>query len=214
MPPLPVVPQVCKLVISGTYHDAKWINIYYVHYTGSAPAATDIYNYLTAIDSHVGTAYGAEMSVDNEVTLYEMTDLTSATGASNSFTVSHFGVRTGDFMPAGVAMVASFEINRRYRGGHPRKYLPWGTAGTMASGSTIDWDSAFVTDCQSKLTAMLGSGQLIGQTEGGTTWDEIVNVSYRNAGAVRATAVVDTVVNTIVRPRICSQRRRLGKVGG
>ena len=35
MPALPPVPNVLKLLISGKYHDAKWLNIWYVQYTGS-----------------------------------------------------------------------------------------------------------------------------------------------------------------------------------
>lgn len=212
MPPLPDVPQVCKVIISGQYHDAKWINIWYSHYSGGAPSSADIVNYLTSIGTNIAIAYGAEMSVDNEVTGMECIDLTSPTANSGSITLSTFGARTGDFTPASVALVASLEINRRYRGGHPRKYLPWGTAGTYATGSTTQWDSGFVADCQSHIDDILND--FSGVTEGATTWDGTVNVSYRNAGAVRVTAVVDPILSAIIRPRICTQRRRLGRVGG
>lgn len=212
MPPLPVVPQVCKLAIEGTYHDTAWVNIWYVHYTGTAPSESNLTAYLAAISSAVQTNYEAQMSVDNEVTGFKITDLTSDVGAVATQSMSWFGARTGDFVPASVAVCASQTIVRRYRGGHPRKYLPWGTAGTYASGSTKDWDSTFVSDCNSALAAILAG--LIGVTEGGTTWDAVVNVSYRSGGAVRATAVIDTVLQMTTRVRICSQRRRLGKVGG
>lgn len=212
MPALPVVPQVCKLNISGTYHDSTWLNIYHVHYSGSAPSASDILNYLTGIVSPVDTAYAAEMSADCQGTLFEMWDLTTDTGAFNSKVVTIDGVRAGDFNPSNVCMVASQEIARRYRGGHPRKYLPWGTSGTMASGSTRDWDAGFVADCQSKFDTMCAA--IVGITEGATTWDQLVNVSYVTAGARRSTAQVDPITAQIVRTRICSQRRRLGKVGG
>lgn len=213
MPPLPDVPQVCKVIISGQYHDAKWINVWYVHYSGAAPSAGDIGNYLVALETPgIPVQYNAQMSVDNEVTGIECIDLTSPTSASNSIAISYFGSRSGDFTPASVAMVASLEVNRRYRGGHPRKYLPWGTAGTYATGSTINWDPAFVAACQVTIGIIIG--MFTGITEGATTWDQVVNVSYHNAGAPRVTAVVDPVVSAIIRPRICTQRRRLGKVGG
>jgi hypothetical protein len=211
MPPLPVVPQVCKLIVSGTYHDSKWINLYYVHYSGGAPSSGDLSAYLTHVDGAISGAYEQEMSVDNEITGYEITDLTSDTGNTYSTTASHFGTRSGDFVPSNVAMVCSFEINRRYRGGHPRKYLPWGTAGTYATGSTNQWDSGFVADCQTYMEGMVAG--LVGVTEGSTTFDQLVNVSYRTAHAVRADAVVDPVVAVVIRSRICTQRRRLGKIG-
>jgi len=212
MPALPDVPHVCKIIISGTYHDARWNNIWYVNYTGGAPSSADINTYLTYLRTNVGGKYVLEMSADNEITGWEGIDLTSATANRDAITDSEFGVRAGDFMPAGVAMVCSLEVNRRYRGGHPRKYLPWGTAGTMASGSTIDWDSGFVADCETKMTDIMGYFQ--SGTGGSTAWDQVVNVSYRTGHAVRGSAVVDPVTSTIIRPRICSQRRRLGKIGG
>lgn len=213
MPPLPAVPDVIHLKISGTYHDAKWLNQYFVQYSGGAPSASDLASYLLHLNGGMVTDYTDEMSVDNEVTLLEATDLASSTGATASRPVtSAFGVRTGDFMPAQVAMVGSLTITRRYRGGHPRKYLPWGTAGTMASGSTIDWDSGFVADCVLKFDDVLA--QQVGLTVGSTNLLNNVNVSYVNAGARRTSAVVDIVTGAVIKPRICNQRRRLGKVGG
>jgi hypothetical protein len=212
MPPLPVVPQVCKLVVSGTYHDTQWLNIYHVQYSGSAPSSSALSAYLAAIEGAVATAYSAEMSVDNEFTGLEITDLTSDLGATASLSASTFGTRTGDFNPANVAVVISTHISRRYRGGHPRKYLSWGTSGTFASGSTKDWDPGFITACEGSFNTMLAA--FIGVTESGTTFATNVSVSYRTAGAVRVTAVIDPIVGTTMAPRVCSQRRRLGKVGG
>lgn len=212
MPPLPVVPQVIKFQIKGTYHDTAWVNIFYVQYSGAAPSSSDLFNWLTAQQVTTEDFYTAEMSADNELTEYIATDLTSSTGATSSIARSAFGVRSGDFNPANVAACMSLHINRRYRGGHPRKYFSIGTSGTFATGSTKDWDSGFITDCESKFEAMLAG--MIGITEGGTTFAVNVNVSYRNAGAVRPTAVVDPIVGIAMATRVCSQRRRLGKVGG
>ena len=212
MPPLPNVPNVVKIIVSGTYHDAKWLNIFHQQYDNPAPSASVLASLLGVWQGYVQTAYGAEMSVDNEVTGYEAIDLASDLGASAFLADSHFGSRTGDFVPANVAMVISHEIARRYRGGHPRSYLPWGTAGTYATGSTIDWDSGFVTDCQAKWNALLTG--INGHAIGGTEFHGLVNVSYVSGGVRRTTAVVDQITSGIVRTRICSQRRRLGKVGG
>lgn len=213
MPPLPVVPGVVKIILGGTYHDARWLNIFHMGYTGAAPDATTLGDYLTStVMPAAVVAYAAEMSVDNELTSGEVTDLASDTGASVSISASTHGVRSGDFMPASVALVISREINRRYRGGHPRSYLPWGTAGTMATGSTIDWDPDFLTDCGEKFGTMITSWS--GGAFGSTTITVPVNVSYRSGGAPRTTAVVDPITSSIARQRICSQRRRLGKIGG
>lgn len=212
MPALPVVPNVTKVTFAGIYHDTIWENIWFTHYTGSPPGDTDADNYANYLVSNGVNLYQDEMSVDNEITEIRVVDLASDTGANITHALSEFGDRTGDFVPANVCLVASLVIDRRYRGGHPRKYLPWGTAGTYASGSTKDWDSAFIADCQSKLTTIIS--HLGGHVEGSTTWDDVVNVSYVTAGARRITPQVDVVTSAIPRVRICSQRRRLGKVGG
>jgi len=212
MPALPVVPGVTKVTISGTYHDTIWENIWFTHYSGSPPGVTDVANYGAYLTSNTMPQYQDEMSVDNEITGWKVVDLSSDTGAVAEGSVSQFGSRTGDFNPANVALVASLVIGRRYRGGHPRKYLPWGTSGTFASGSTKDWDSGFIADCTTKLESIRGF--LGGHVEGSTTWDNVVNVSYNTAHARRVTPVVDVVTSIVPKVRVCSQRRRLGKVGG
>lgn len=212
MPPLPVVPQVTKLVVGGTYHDTQWLNIYHVQYSGAAPSAANMASYVGDILADFQTAYEAEMSADNELVSLSGLDLSSDTGAFAEVSTSAFGARSGDFNPANVAVCMSQHIARRYRGGHPRKYLSWGTSGTFASGSTKDWDPGFITDCEEKFIALMAN--IIGITEGGTTWATNVSVSYRTAGAVRTDAVVDPIVGITMAPRVCSQRRRLGKVGG
>jgi hypothetical protein len=212
MPPLPPVPNVGKLIIEGKYHDAHWLCIFFQSWTGANPTAGAIGSLLAEIKISTDDEWKQEMSADNEITGFEWTDLSSELGATAFLADSTFGVRAGDFMPASVAMVVSKTISRRYRGGHPRNYLPWGTAGTMASGSTIDWDSGFVADCVTKYSTWLAG--VSGYTFGGTTFGDLVSVSYVNAGARRVTPVVDTITGYDVRTRICSQRRRLGRVGG
>jgi hypothetical protein len=212
MPPLPHVPNVVKLVVRGTYHDTAWINVFHVEYGGGRPTSGNLATFLAGVDIAVGTYWPAEMSVDNEVVGYDVVDLTDDLGASATLSVSHFGSRTGDFNPANVAVCMSHKINRRYRGGHPRTYLSWGTSGTFASGSTKDWDPAFLASVNSNYGAFESSISSI--TAGSTTFNQSVNVSYRNAGSVRATAVVDPIVGHTAAARVCSQRRRLGKVGG
>ncbi len=213
MPPLPPVPNVVKIVVGGTYHDAAWLNIFHQQYDSGAPTASSLGDFLTDVwKPAVDTAWGAEMSVDNEVTSITGTDLASDEGVTVSIVDSTFGVRTGDFMPAGVALVMSAEIPRRYRGGHPRSYLPWGTAGTMESGSTKFWDTSFLADCGTKFVAFADAVQ--SHLYLPTHYDSLVNVSYVSGGARRVTPQVDAITSYIPRDRISSQRRRLGRVGG
>jgi hypothetical protein len=209
------VPNVLKLVVSGTLLDASWKNIFHMSWTGATPSSPALLYYLTNyVDTAIGDAYEAEMSTVGTVTNYEVTDLTSDLGASASLDVSHAGLREGAWPPASACVLASLEIARRYRGGHPRIYLPWGTAGTYETGSTKFWDNAFITACNTQFADMIDA-MLPGPVG---TWtysvNDLVNVSYYSGGARRTDAVVDQVLSGVVRNRVCSQRRRLGKTGG
>jgi hypothetical protein len=145
-----------------------------------------------------------------------MLDLSSTTGAEDILIDTTAGGRTGDFAPSSAAVLASWTINRRYRGGHPRSYFPFGTAGTYASGSSKFWDPTFIASVETRLNTFIGA--VSGKTVSATTFESFVNVSYYDKNSFptppyrRTTPVVDAITAVTVKQRICSQRRRLGKV--
>ena len=219
MPPLPVVPGVVKLIISTTRSDSPCECILHMAYTGSAPDAATLETWLTSdVVSPWETLVIAEGSTDLTTVGLEAQDLSSDMGASAFVANTAQGTRTGDFAPSSAAVVISGQIDRRYRGGHPRNYWPFGTAGTYLSGSSKLWDTGFQSDVQSKWDTFVAGIQ--GTTTGGTTFTTLCSVSYydRNLNPVapyrRTTPVVDTIVAWTVKQRICSQRRRLGKALG
>jgi len=219
MPPLPSVPNVIKIITSSTRSDAPVENIFHMSWSGSTPNSGGLASFLTDVWAPAwDTVIIAEGSTDAVTVGHEAIDLTSPTGASGSITDTASGTRTGDFAPSSAAVLASWEINRRYRGGHPRSYLPFGTAGTYEASSARLWDTSFIADVQTKMNTFLAAVQ--GHDIGGTEYSNLVNVSYYDkvitplAPFRRVTPVVDTITSVIVRQRICSQRRRLGKVGG
>jgi hypothetical protein len=89
-----------------------------------------------------------------------------------------------------------------------------GTASDFLTGSTKFWQAAFLANVQAGWTAFLAAFPL---TIGSRTYNP-VNVSYWETVAgvrtLRTTPVVDLIVGYLVRERVCSQRRRLGKVNG
>lgn len=219
MPPLPVVPNVVKAVISTLRSDANVENILHIAYTGSAPSADDLGTFLSsAFTGAVETLYNAEGSTDLTGVSIELTDLASDTGASVTAPLTVTGVRTGDFAPSSAAVVTSWVINRRYRGGHPRTYWPFGTAGTYASGSAKLWDPGFITNVDDDVGDFISAW--VGTVAGATTFTELCNVSYvdKNTNPVppyrRTTPVVDAITDHHAKQRICTQRRRLGKILG
>lgn len=219
MPPLPNVPGVVKVIISTSRSDSDIENIVHCGYTGGPPSAGDLLSWLTA-GPQPGTEafFNAEGSTDLVGVSIEALDLSSSSGASAIEALTIAGVRTGDFAPASAALVVSYDIARRYRGGHPRSYFPFGTAGTYEAGSSKLWDSGFVTAVHTAAAtwaATFPSGVI-----GSTTFTGLVNVSYvdKNLNPVppyrRTVPVVDDITGLVAKQRICSQRRRLGKLFG
>lgn len=219
MPPLPAVPNVCKVIVSSIRSDANVENIFHIGYSGTAPSAAQLATYLTSdFVPATETLYNAEGSTDLTGDTVEMIDLSSSTGATQSEGLTVSGVRTGDFAPASAAVVVSWAIDRRYRGGHPRTYFPFGTAGTYEASSSKLWDTGFIDAIGTAIGVWVAA--ITGVTVGATVFEDLVNVSYvdKNLNPTppyrRTTPIVDTIVGSVVKQRICSQRRRLGKLAG
>lgn len=219
MPALPSVPNVVKVVISSTRSDSPVENILHVHYSGAVPDAATLSTWLsTIVEPATATLFEAEGSTDLSGVSIEAIDLSSAMGASASVTFTAVGVRTGEFTPSSACVVSSWEIIRRYRGGHPRTYWPFGTAGTYAATSSKLWDTGFIADVT--LAVNIWTNLMTTATIGATVFDDLVNVSYIDKATNpippyrRTVPVVDTIVSHVEKQRICSQRRRLGKVLG
>jgi hypothetical protein len=219
MPPLPSVPNVIKCVISTELSGAPVENIFHISYSGAAPSSGTLGTWLTSdFLPPTETFYNAEGSTSLTGVSVELTDLSSDLGAVATEALTVTGVRTGDFAPASAAVCISWTINRRYRGGHPRTYFPFGTAGTYEAGSSKLWDTSFLSDVLTKSEAWTAGWY--GTTTAGTTFEQLVNVSYidKNLNPTppyrRTTPVVDAIVAQVVKQRICSQRRRLGKIDG
>ena len=191
-------------------------------YTGAAPSTADLLYFLGIIraeaDSALPTLYGA----DNVITGWIAEDLSSSTGAVAELTDSTAGTGAAEIVPPGTAVVSSYEISRRYRGGHPRSYWPLGLGADLQNDGT--WTSGFVSSCQSAIDTVIDS--LPAATHGSTTIVNQVNVSYydgftsvenpithryRNVPTLRATPLVDNVNSIVVRPYVGSLRRRRPK---
>lgn len=219
MPPLPVVPGVVKLIFSTLRGDSPVENIMHIAYTGTAPDAATLGTYLTgSVAPAANTIIDSEGSTNLTGVQVEAIDLASDIGASQIEALSATGTRTGDFAPSSACVCISGTINRRYRGGHPRNYWSFGTAGTYETGSSKLWDSGFIAAVQTAFDTFSNAIQAV--DVGATSFTTLSNVSYydRTLNPTppyrRTDPQVDTITGWTVKQRICSQRRRLGKVGG
>jgi hypothetical protein len=205
MPPLPDAPNVVRLKIVGSNNGTGWLNGFYLRYAGAAPSNANL-------DALCSTALGAYATnflplCNNNVALSGATaqDLTNAASSTGSATNTSPGTRGAAALTSQAACVVSWKINVRYRGGHPRTYLPAGITTDLTAGHL--WTGTFVT---AAVTAALAfRTALNGITVGGATWSMIALSYHRNNVALNP-PVPYTIQTAQVHGRVDTQRSRLG----
>lgn len=211
MPALPAVARVVRVQVRGLIRGARpWQNGFHLQYTGTAPGVSDLNTLAASIGTAYVTNFGPVIYTGNSVESVVLADLTSPLAASGESGFAGGGARTGTSLTAQVACVVSWDINVRYRGGHPRTYHP---AGVIADApSAVTWNGSFVTEMLAAATAFRTAMNAL--TTIGATYT-MVTVSYFNPGnqpgVIRPVPAVYTVQGARVRSRIDTQRRRLGK---
>lgn len=219
MPPLPSPGQVVEIKLVGNLgSDADLLNRLFMSYTGSPPAVGDLLTFSNAIatawQSDLASLISSDYTLENVV----VTDLSSDTGATANTTPAYAGTDSSG-CNAGTALVVKLEIARRYRGGHPRKYL----GGISNAHVTADqkWNATYLDSMDAGWTSF--SGDIVAATPSGMGTGAMVNVSwfsgftavenpithrYRNVPTLRATPLLDVITGYLLNPNLASQRRR------
>lgn len=220
MPALPAVPQVIRLDFTysiGEDNAAKCR--FFVRYAGTAPATSDLAAFLASISALYTTHLQGESTDAVILTQIDATDLTSSTAAAASLGTAIVGSNAETAVPASACTLISHEISRRYRGGHPRVYWPFGGVQSMHDGQS--WTTGYVGATSTNIDAFMTGIKLLTWT--GATIADIVNVSFfegfhtftgptgrvRNIPTVRVAPIVDIVTGFVVRQGIASIRKRL-----
>jgi hypothetical protein len=220
LPALPNAAKVLKIILRYQQMNADndVINRFFMQYSGTAPFASELATLANAVITHWTADLAPLHSVDVsliDALIEDLSSPTSAVGASNTTSV---GTRTGGVLGAGVAAVIQEKISRRYRGGHPRVYLPAGVSTDLQTMRS--WTSAF----QGNLAA--GWSSFISDI-GGSVWSGggtllPVNVSYyqgflnhtfpsgrvRPVPVVRSSPLIDIITAFDTNGVLGSQRRR------
>jgi hypothetical protein len=224
MPALPSVPKVLQVAFQVTDGDIGYVNINRLHfsYTGTAPDSAQLASFATTVGAAYGSAFAASMSETKTLTGVVAIDLTSPVSAVASVTASVAGTLAGTELPNDVAFVLSGTVTRRFRGGHPRNYLPLGDETKLQDGS--HWMVAFVTAVETAAAGFFTAVEGAGWTGAGTIAP--VNVSYyegnhlvtypsgrhRDVPTLRVGGpVVDAIVAYVGRQKLGTQRKRLGR---
>lgn len=189
-------------------------------------AGTSTTGDLTSLAVQAAISWDAWLApiAPEQVTLEEVTctDLSSDTSPEGSATDGTAGALSGG-LSGSACVVISDEIARRYRGGHPRQYWPFGSESKLGSAQT--WDPTFVGDVVTAFAGFLAD--IEDNMPTGLTFTNWANVSYfkgfenhtypsgrtRAVPTVRSSVVIDPVTAFTVRSSIGSQRRRNQFVG-
>jgi hypothetical protein len=172
------------------------------------------------IMSSFSTNLASLMTADRILNQVRVIDLTSPIGGEGISTSAPVpGTRPGGVLPASTAVLQSQEVLRRYRGGHPRTYWPFGSDDDLADANT--WFAAFVNTVHAALVAHFTdwSTDLVP----GLVSVVNVNISYyegftvftgptgrmSNRNKPRPIPVIDLIVSTIVRESIAAITRRI-----
>src|ERR1700688_1026401 len=134
------LPPVAKCVRCSLIHnngsDFDIVTRFFIQYAGTAPTNTQ----LNTFAASVGTAWGTDLKALNGTTVALDTviceDLTTTSAAVGEAGGNVAGTRGGNVLPAATAFVTSYTISRRYRGGHPRGYWPFGVQADLATAQT------------------------------------------------------------------------------
>lgn len=223
MPPLPAAPKVVQLAFQTSSGDGEpvFINRLHFSYTGTAPTSGQLESFAATVLTAWASALCPSMSTEKVAAGCVAIDLSSPTSATAAVTGATAGALTGLKVPDDAAFVMSATVARRYRGGHPRSYLPLGDATSLSTARS--WTSGFmaavVTAWAGFVTALEGAGWAGAGTLG------MVNVAYyhgytlvtypsgrsRDVPTVRPGGpLIDPIVGYVPRARLGSQRRRIG----
>lgn len=220
MPALPSVPGVVKVQLGWkVYGDLGVTSTVFLSYSGGPPDTADAASLAGSIFTDAGDAYAALLDTESALSSVKVTDLSSSSGGEAVHDGNVVGTRSGGVLAGATCVLMNYTLGRRYRGGKPRNYFPFGVSSDL--GDRQSWAPAFTTAVNSAWSSFIGN--VIGDTGGSTTITSHVNVSYyegsrvvtspttgraRNVPIVRTTPVVNPIVSATASAVPASQRRR------
>lgn len=220
MPALPDVPGVIKvrLIWQLGGGDLAGCQLFF-NYTGTAPTSAACASAASTIGAEAATQFGG--LYPSSVILEEciVTDLSSHSGGEGTATVGTAGTRSGEQLPGGNAVLVNYQISRRYRGGKPRNYFPFGVGADL--GNQIVWTTGFISSVESAIGIFdsfmaglaIGTATVEGRVnvsfyDGFTSVENPVTHRWRNIPTPRTDPLVDVVTGSTVAEKLGTQRRR------
>ena len=179
----------------------------YWHTTTSSVTAAQSTALATLIRTAWTTNFQAQQHVNWSLVSTTVMDLGPTPDLPGVDAVAVAGTLAGTPITAETCMLITMQIGRRYRGGHPRMYLPLGGAASILDQT--HWTTTFQSTIQTKWAAFYNA--VIAGGAGTPTLDYQANVSYYSGKVLRTTPVIDKVLGWTIQQVPGSQRRRMGR---
>lgn len=201
-----------RISLSGLQQGRPWANIIHLQYTGTAPSNSVLDTLCTQISTLWNTTLGTLINTQTSLRQIVAQDLTTSSSGTGTFVGNLAGTRAGTFYtPDQVAACITWKTALRWRGGHPRTYLPGQLASDITNGSL--WASAY----QTTANAAIGGWHtgLNSQSAGGNSWAHVVLRRHQTltdgTHVPLNPAVPYPILSGFLDSRVDTQRRRLGR---
>lgn len=179
-------------------------------------------NQANALGLQMGTSWNAHLAAFHSPAITQnrcdVIDLSSPSAVVSEISANHVGTRTGGQLPASTALLMLMYVQRRYRGGKPRMYVPAGTDTDLQTPQT--WSTTFTSAFKPAWDAMWNEiiASMTWATNprvvtvsyySGFEWKEDQHGNWHRLSIPRPVPLVEDVVAGAASTRIASQRRRL-----
>jgi hypothetical protein len=192
---------------------------FYLSYSGSAPSGANCTTLAGDIESAWASHLLSLQSTQYALEEIDVLDIATSSGNSGQWSGNTDGTRSGTGLPVSVCTNVEYGIGRRYRGGKPRGFYPFGVEADLNTQAA--WSSTFLTAVNTGIAAFMTALEALSVGSMGTLAH--VNLSYysgftnhtnpsgrsRAVPTYRSAALLDTVTGYSAKATLGSQRRRL-----
>lgn len=208
--PLPDVAGVVKIRLLGkTGGGVNWANVLHAKVTGSLTQTT-LTTCATSIRGYWASDLATLIASNTTLTTVEITDLTTRSSAQGTDLTGGTGTNANPAGPNSLAACLTLRIPNRYRGGHPRLYMPGVPTVAVSNGSV--WAAGIANSYQTSGRAFMNHINAL--VVGGTTWQLCAVSYYKSVNHVQSykqPPEVYIISDVVCHSRVDSMRRRLGK---
>lgn len=203
-----ITPPTVRVSFEQTFTDINVANVFWLSVSPDVSEPVDLADFSSSLSAayqaHILPLQTSELSLVSVKSLY----YGPAGEFSGESVGTHAGGNSESPLPQDSALVASWQIARTYRGGHPRSYF----AGLCYTDiyDTTKWQPSRITVWQAALAAFNTAVNAISSADFSSV--TLGTQSRSTGGFPRTDSLFERYLGVSVQPRICSQRRRLGSL--